>query len=238
MLLNCDMGEGAGKDASLMPFIDMASIACGFHAGDTDTMQETLQLAKLHGVKAGAHPSFPDRENFGRTEMQCTPAEIRDMVGHQIRLLQQTAAKVGIPLFHVKPHGALYNQAAKDRALADAIAAAVCAVDGRLLLVGLSGSALIAAGKAAGIKTAEEAFADRTYQDDGSLTPRRQSEAVITDEKKAVAQVLQLCLQGTVTALSGKVIPVTADTICIHGDGREPLKFAKAIRAALQQLRF
>lgn len=233
--INCDMGEGAGRDAAVMPFIDLASIACGFHAGDESTMRDTLRLAKQHGVKAGAHPSFPDRENFGRTEMQLPPDAVFDMVLQQIRLLQQMAAATGMTLFHVKPHGALYNMAAKDRALADVVAAAVKMAGENLVLVGLSGSALIAAGTAAGLTTAQEVFADRSYADDGSLAPRKQPGAVITDKNKAVAQVLQMVQQKTVTTTSGNQLPVIADTVCIHGDGPDPAGFAKAIRATLEK---
>ena len=232
--INCDMGEGAGHDAAVMPFIDLASIACGYHAGDEATMRETLYLAKKHGVKAGAHPSFPDRGNFGRTEMQVPSPSLFEMVVEQMRTLQKLAAASGIPLFHVKPHGALYNMAAKDPALAHLIAAAVETVDENLVLVGLSGSCLIAAGKAAGLQTAAEVFADRRYRDDGSLTPRSQEGALITNEKEAVAQVLQIARENRVTALSGKQIPVVGETVCIHGDGQDPAGFARAIAEALR----
>lgn len=197
-------------------------------------MLDTLQLAKKHGVKAGAHPSFPDRENFGRTEMYVPHDVVFGMVVQQIRALEGMAARVGIALFHVKPHGALYNMAAKDRGLAEAIAAAVKSADPRYRLVGLAGSALIDAGTAAGLRTAQEVFADRTYQDDGSLTPRRRPDALITDEKKAVSQVLEMVQHRRVITVSGKQLPVAADTVCIHGDGADPAGFAKALRAALK----
>ena len=185
-------------------------------------------------MKAGAHPSFPDRGNFGRTEMQVPSPSLFEMVVEQMRTLQKLAAASGIPLFHVKPHGALYNMAAKDPALAHLIAAAVKTVDENLVLVGLSGSCLIAAGKAAGLQTAAEVFADRRYRDDGSLTPRSQEGALITNEKEAVAQVLQIARENRVTALSGKQIPVVGETVCIHGDGQDPAGFARAIAEALR----
>ncbi len=231
--LNCDMGEGIGNDAALMPYITAANIACGYHAGDEGTMRQTLLLAQQYGVAAGAHPSFPDRKNFGRTPMVCTPQQVYDWVTDQIKILQQIAADNHIKLHHVKPHGALYNGTARDATLAKAIAQAVKDCGNHLVLYGLSGSHLISEAKAAGLQTASEAFADRTYQDDGSLTPRSQPHALIENEAAAVQQVRQMVQQQTVTTVSGKQIPIVAETICLHGDGKQAVAFAQAIQAAL-----
>lgn len=231
--LNCDMGEGAGNDEHLMPFITSANIACGFHAGDAGTMAQTIDLCKQYGVAVGAHPSFPDRENFGRQERPCTPEEVYSWVQEQVQALQHIAAHQAVPLVHVKPHGALYNQAARDRQLAAAIAQAVKDLDPRLVLVGLSGSFLISEAAALGLAAASEVFADRTYRDDGSLTPRTQPGALIEEEAASVQQVLQMVTKGTVKSLAGKDVPLQAQTICLHGEGPHAVPFAKAIHAAL-----
>jgi 5-oxoprolinase (ATP-hydrolysing) subunit A len=235
--LNCDMGEGIGNDEVLMPFITAANIACGYHAGDENTMRHTLLLARQYGVAAGAHPSFPDRENFGRTNMACTPQQVYDWVTEQIKTLQQLAADYNIKLHHVKPHGALYNKAAKEEELAKAIAQAVKDTDQNLVLYGLSGSHLISEAKSLGLQTASEVFADRTYQDDGSLTPRSQPNAMIEEEATAVQQVLQMVQQQTVITVSGKQIPIVAETVCLHGDGKHAVTFAKAVHEALKKFK-
>jgi 5-oxoprolinase (ATP-hydrolysing) subunit A len=232
--VNCDMGEGIGNDAQLMPFITSANIACGYHAGDADTMIQTLRLCKRYKVAAGAHPSFPDRDNFGRSEQLCTPAEVYQWVQQQVQELQRLAAQLSIDVVHVKPHGALYNQAARDQHLAVAIAQAVKDIDPQLVVVGLSGSYLITEAEALGLATASEVFADRTYQDDGSLTPRTQPGALIEEATASIQQVLQMVKQGSVTALSGKEVPLKAQTICLHGDGKHAVRFAKAVREALE----
>lgn len=231
--LNCDLGEGAGHDAKLMPLITSANIACGAHAGDTATMRATIALALAHGVAIGAHPGFADRANFGRLELPVTPGEVRGLVHEQVLQLHLMVRGAGAHLAHVKPHGALYNMAARDAKLARAVAQAVYDVDPRLILFGLAGSQLIAAGEACGLAVAQEVFADRTYRADGSLTPRTEPDALITDEAAAVAQVRQMVREGWVRATDGMEVPIQADTICLHGDGAHPVEFAQRLRAEL-----
>ncbi|HVU23681.1 MAG TPA: 5-oxoprolinase subunit PxpA [Opitutus sp.] len=226
--LNCDLGEGAGHDAELMPLITSANIACGAHAGDTATMRATAALAGRHGVAIGAHPGFADREHFGRTETSLDPAEIVALVAEQIAALQAIA-----PVRHVKPHGALYNVAARDRAVAAAVATAVRQADSRLILFALAGSELARAGRAAGLRVAEEVFADRTYQRDGMLTPRSAANALIEAEDAAAAQVLRMVKDGVVRATDGTEVAITADTICLHGDGAHAVAFARRLRREL-----
>ncbi len=231
--INCDMGEGIGNDEQIMPYISSANIACGFHAGDEATMKETVELCKKYNVAIGAHPSYDDRGNFGRTDVRLPPQEVYELVIKQIRLLDAMAKAKGTTLSHVKPHGALYNMAARDRFLAPVIALAVMDANHKLILVGLSGSHLVKEGKNLGLRTASEVFADRTYQDDGSLTPRYKPGALIDDADKAVAQVLEMVNEGTVTTTSGKKIPIKADTVCIHGDGPHAVELVKAIHEVL-----
>lgn len=231
--INCDTGEGIGNDEELMPFITSASIACGYHAGDEQTMRETVLLAQKWSVAAGAHPSFMDRDNFGRTEMDCTAQEVYGLVVHQVTALEEIAKECGVVLHHVKPHGALYNMAARDRELAQAIAKAVRDCNRALVLYGLSGSFLISEGKAAGLTTWSEVFADRTYRDDGSLTPRTEEGALIIDVEGAVRQVEGIVREGVVTSVNGARVPITADTVCIHGDGPSAVAIAKAIKERL-----
>jgi UPF0271 protein len=229
------MGEGIGNDEAIMPFISSANIACGFHAGDDVIMNNTVLLAKKYSVAVGAHPSFFDRKNFGRTEMKLSNEEIYELVQKQIKILKSVAAKHDVMMQHVKPHGALYNMSAKYSDVAQAVAMAIKDYDANLILFGLSGSESIKAGMDLGLKTKSEVFADRTYQDDGSLTPRSKANALIHDTSDAVAQALQMVLRKTVTTVSGKTIPVIADTICIHGDSAHAVAFAKAIHAALSK---
>lgn len=231
--LNCDMGEGLDNDAAIMPFISSANIACGYHAGNTETMKKTVALAVEHKVAIGAHPGFADLENFGRSEQQLSDPALYDLVSTQVYALQIICRAHGVPLRHVKPHGALYNMAARMPAMAAVIAKAVKDADSRLRLFGLSNSALISAAAAAGLATVSEVFADRTYQDDGSLTPRSRPGAMIEDETLSVKQVLQMVTRQEVTAQSGKIIPLKAETICIHGDGPHALEYARAIHTAL-----
>ena len=226
--LNCDLGEGAGHDAALMPLITSANIACGAHAGDAATMRTTVALAQRHGVAIGAHPGFADRENFGRRELALPPAEVRALVATQIEALRGLG-----PLRHVKAHGAIYNLAARDAALADAIAEAVRAIDPALVLFVLPNSALACAAQARGLRIANEVFGDRTYQRDGSLTPRVRPDALIHDETVAVAQVLRMVREGVVRATDGTDVPIIADTVCLHGDGPDPVAFARRLRAEL-----
>lgn len=231
--LNCDLGEGCGYDAAIMPFITSANIACGYHAGDAATMTETIKLALEHNVNIGAHPGYLDRENFGRTEMSLSAEDVYKIVGDQIDALAEIAHSNGAQLRHVKPHGALYNQAARDPELAIAIAKAVKDHDPSLILFGLSGSPYIDEAEALGLTTAAEVFADRTYQADGSLTSRKLPNALITDVAAASAQALQMVQNSTVTTTDGGSIPVRADTICLHGDGSTAVEMAAAIRDRL-----
>lgn len=232
--LNCDLGEGMNTDEQIIPLISSANIACGFHAGDESTMKRTIELCVKHGVSIGAHPSWPDRENFGRTEMNLTEQELYDCVTDQLLILQNIASTFNTKLHHVKPHGALYNQSAKNKIIASAIAKAVKDFDASLILFSLSGSISLKEAELLGLKTAHEVFADRTYRDDGSLTHRSQPNALIEDEDKAVQQALQMIQQGTVIAISGKVIPVKADTVCLHGDGKHVLAFCTKIHEQIK----
>ena len=228
------MGEGIENDEALMPFITSANIACGYHAGDETTMRSTVMMAKKALVAIGAHPSFLDRVNFGRTEIKdITPQQVYDVVIAQLTSLHKIVIECNAHLHHVKPHGALYNMAAKDPALSMAIAQAIYDFDKTQVLFGLSGSYLISEAKAIGIKTASEVFADRTYQDDGNLTPRTKLNALIEDEEQAIGQVIQMIKKGTVTATSGKEVPILAETICLHGDGKNAVAFASAINKRL-----
>ena len=229
------MGEGTGNDAAIMPFITSANIACGYHAGDENTMRTTIIMAKNAGVAIGAHPSLLDKENFGRTEMKdMGPKDVYELVTSQLGIIKKIVADSNAQLHHVKPHGALYNQAARESDFAIAIAQAVYDFDRTLILFGLSGSYSISTAKIFGIKTASEVFADRTYQDDGTLTPRSQTDALIEDEEQSVRQVIQMIREGTVTSTSGKIIPIAAETICIHGDGKNAVAFASKINKKLK----
>jgi UPF0271 protein len=231
---NCDLGEGCGDDAAIIPLITSASIACGGHAGDEATMRTTLRLCREHGVAAGAHPSYPDRENFGRHEMPLAAAQIGELVEHQLATLAGIAASESMRLAHVKPHGALYNLAARDRSVAEAIAGAIVRFDPRLVLFGLSGSRLTAAGEAAGLRVAHEVFAERRYEVDGTLTPRSRADAVIHDLDETIAQVRGFVRDGSVTARTGERLALRADTLCLHGDRADAAAFARSIRDALE----
>jgi len=238
MDLNCDIGEsfGAwhmGADAGVMPWITSANIACGFHAGDFSTMRQTVALARKHGVAIGAHVSLPDLQGFGRRELRVTVDEAHAMTLYQIGALAAFARAAGARVAHVKPHGALYNMAAKDAALAAAIARAVHDFDPDIILVGLAASELPKAGMAAGLRVAHEAFADRSYEADGSLTPRREPGAVIDDVDFAVAQAVQIVTKGQVETRGGKIIELSADTICVHGDRPDAAEFARRLKQAL-----
>lgn len=237
--LNADVGESptpslTGPEADLMPQISSASVACGFHAGGPTVMRVTVSLAREHGVAVGAHPGFADLAGFGRREIQIPPSEVEDLVAYQIGALAAIAAAQGVRLQHVKPHGALYNMAARDAALADAIARATAAVDRSLVLFGLPGSQLVAAGTRAGLRTAREGFADRAYQPDGTLVPRSQAGAVIHDPDLVVARVVQIARERTVTAVDGSRIALDVDTVCVHSDTPGAANLASRIRAALK----
>ncbi len=232
--LNCDMGEsfGAwtmGRDAELMDYVSSVNIACGFHAGDASVIRQTIETALAKNIAVGAHPSFPDLQGFGRREMKMSAAEITDIVLYQVAALKGICEASGGTLHHVKPHGALYNQAALDKNIAMAVAKAVKAIDANLIFYGLSNSFLISEAEKLGLKTASEVFADRTYQTDGTLTPRSQPNALIHDTEKVVEQVLQMIKGKTVTAANGGKISIKAETICIHGDGAHALEFARMI---------
>ena len=236
--LNCDMGEsfGAwkmGNDAELMDHVSSVNIACGFHAGDATTMRRTVETALKKGVAIGAHPGYPDLQGFGRREMSLSNDEAADMVLYQISALKGICESLGARLNHVKPHGALYNRAARDAGLARSIASAVKSLDPQLKLYGLSGSFLISEAEHIGLRTASEVFADRRYSPDGPLVARTEPDALIDDVSSACAQVLQMVSLQTVNAADGREIGIKADTICIHGDGPHALEFARSIRAAL-----
>ena len=233
--LNADLGEGGSADAELMTLVSSVNIACGFHAGDAQTMLTSVRNAIKNGVAIGAHPGFPDRENFGRTAMVLPPETVYAPTLYQTGALEAIVrAQQGV-LRHVKPHGMLYNQAAKDPVLADAIASAVRDCDPQLILVGLAGSELIRAGQRLGLATRQEVFADRGYQADGSLVPRTQPGALITDEEQALAQTLEMVRTGQVIAIDGTSAKVQADTVCLHGDGEHALRFARRLRAAFAE---
>ena len=237
--LNSDLGESfglytIGNDEAVLKYVSSANIACGFHAGDPHVMQKTVAMAAAAGVAVGAHPGVPDLMGFGRRKMDITPQEAYAMVLYQVGALQAFTTAAHVPLQHVKPHGALYNMAAKNKALAAAIAQAVHDVNPQLILYGLAGSYLISEGKKIGLQTASEVFADRTYQPDGTLTPRSQPDAMVTDEELAISRVLRMIQEGVVTAQNDADIPVQADTICIHGDGAKALAFAHKIKTALE----
>ncbi|QIU87989.1 5-oxoprolinase subunit PxpA [Yokenella regensburgei] len=233
--LNADLGEGAASDAQLLQLVSSANIACGFHAGDADTMRFCVREALKNDVAIGAHPSFPDRENFGRTEMHLSPETVYAQTLYQIGALAAIARAEGGIMRHVKPHGMLYNQAAKTPRLADAIARAVHDFDPSLRLVGLAGSELIVAGQRYGLATCEEVFADRGYQADGSLVPRAQPGALIDDSDKALAQTLEMVQHGRVLSITGSWAPVHAQTVCLHGDGEHALAFARRLRVAFAE---
>ncbi|WP_326470731.1 5-oxoprolinase subunit PxpA [Enterobacter wuhouensis] len=233
--LNADLGEGGTADAELMTLVSSVNIACGFHAGDAHTMLASVRNAIKNGVAIGAHPSFPDRENFGRTSMDLPPETVYAQVLYQTGALDAMVRAENGVLHHVKPHGMLYNQAAKDPALADAIARAVRDCNPALILVGLAGSELIRAGERLGLTTRQEVFADRGYQPDGSLVPRTQPGALITDEEQALAQTLEMVRSGHVTAIDGTSAAVKAETVCLHGDGEHALQFARRLRAAFAE---
>lgn len=232
--LNCDLGEGCGSDAELMQYITSANIACGFHAGDADTMKRTVDLALQNGVNIGAHPGYRDRENFGRTSMNLSSKEIYEIVTEQIAALSEIATSAGAKLSHVKPHGALYNQAAVDADIAATIAKAVFDTDPHLRLFGLSGSLSIGEADKLGLRTANEVFADRTYQTDGTLTPRTLPNALIEDAEQATTQALDMIKYGRVRSLDAIMIAIKADTICLHGDGVNAVEFARSLRENLR----
>ena len=236
--LNADVGEGllgeaAGQDSALIPHITSANVACGFHAGGPAVMRATVALAAAHDVAVGAHPGFPDLEGFGRRELDVTPRDVEDFVIYQIGALAAIAAAQGVQLQHVKPHGALFNMAVRDASLADAVARATAVIDRNLILFGLPGSELIGAGWRAGLRTACEGFADRAYRRNGRLVPRQDPGAVIHDPDSVIARAVRMVRDRTVEAIDGSVIPLTIDTVCVHGDTPDAANLAAGIRRAL-----
>lgn len=233
--LNCDLGEGTGPDAALMPLITSANIACGAHAGDDATMRATVELARRHGVAVGAHPGFADREHCGRRERDLEPRAAAELVLQQVAHLHAIARAAGAAVRHVKLHGALYNQVARDRALAEAVVDALGAAVSPPILFAPAGSVLESVARArGGMVVVPEVFADRTYQADGSLTPRGRPDALIVDEAAAVTQVVRMVREGRVRATDGTDVAISAGTVCLHGDGANPVAFARRLRAALR----
>ena len=237
--LNCDLGEsfGAyhiGMDDAVIPFISSANVACGFHAADPLVMEKTVALCKENQVQVGAHPGYPDLVGFGRRNLNVAPAELKAMVMYQVGALDAFCRAKGLSMQHVKPHGAMYNMAGKDLALASAICEALYEVNPSLILMALSGSKMTEAAEKTGLKAAREVFADRAYEEDGSLVARTKPGAMITDEDLAISRVIGMVKNHKVTAISGKEIPITADSICVHGDGPKALAFVQKIRQALQ----
>ncbi len=236
--LNSDLGESFGRytigaDDQVIPLITSANVACGFHASDPVVMNKTIKMAKEAGIHVGAHPGFPDLMGFGRRNMVVSPEEARDYVLYQLGALSAFTKANGMTLQHVKPHGALYNMAAKDYELAKGICEAVKAFDDRLIVLALSGGELARAAQDMGLPTALEVFADRAYEEDGSLVNRRKPGAMITDENEAIQRVVRMITEGKVTAITGKDIPIKADSICVHGDGAKALAFVQKIRETL-----
>lgn len=232
--INADLGElSTANDAALMPYLSSASIACGFHAGSPERMQETVALCLQHGVAIGAHPSYRDRAYFGRRETGISAEEIYAISREQIEALRSIAQAQNTQLRHVKAHGALYNRCATDVAAADALARAVHDSDPLLILVGLANSEMLTAGRALGLRVASEGFADRRYTASGHLQPRTLADALIDDESEAIAQVLQMLEQGTVKAVDGSTVALAIETVCVHGDGPQALAFVQALHGAL-----
>lgn len=229
--LNCDMGENIGNDEDIMPYLTAANIACGFHAGDENTMRETVRLAKHYGVAVGAHPSWKDREGFGRNEMSLPPEQVELLILEQVNALAEIAKAEGVELHHVKPHGALYNQAAKDRLLATAIARAVKTVSADLVLVGLAGSGLVEAGLEVGLKAANEGFPDRNYNPDGTLVSRKQPHALIESPDEIAQHAIELVQNGI--DFSGRRVSV--DTLCLHGDHPRAADNARVVHETLKK---
>ena len=232
--LNADLGEGSGHDAELFELVSSASIATGFHAGDADTMHAAVLTAKARGVAVGAHPSLFDRENFGRKELIVTPDEVFDAVAFQLGVFQAIAEAAGVRPNHVKPHGALYNMAVRDRKLADAIARAIKSVDAKLILFAPDNTDLVRAGEAHGLQIAREVFADRNYLSDGWLVPRTRADALLADPVEAAKRVLRMLREGKVQSVEGDDVDVRVETICVHGDTPGAVEFAGELRSRLE----
>lgn len=238
--LNCDLGESFGSytigcDEKVIPLISSANVACGFHAGDPMVMAKTIARCKESGISVGAHPGFHDLAGFGRRNLAVTPEEARQDVIYQIGALQAFCAANGLKLRHVKPHGALYNMAGKNYALAKAICEGVCSVDPSLVMLVLAGSEMQKAAEDTGLQFAREVFADRAYEEDGSLVARSKEGSMITDENEAVERVIRMIKEHKVTAITGKNIEVIPDSVCVHGDGEKALLFVEKLRQALTE---
>jgi len=232
--LNCDMGEGMGNEAQIMPYISSANISCGFHAGNLDTLKKTIELALKYNVAVGAHPGYPDRENFGRVSQMLSLLEMAELIAEQIYIFEKVAIPLGAKMHHVKLHGAMYNDCAKDAALSKIFIQTIQAIDSDIIIYGLSGSKTIQEAKKLGQPFANEVFADRTYQLDGHLTPRYLEHAMIHEVELACKQVLDIIQLQKVNTIQGDPIEIEADTICIHGDGINAVEFAKAIHTSLK----
>ncbi|MGP5372649.1 5-oxoprolinase subunit PxpA [Psychrobacter alimentarius] len=232
--LNADVAEGCGQDDKLLTIVSSANVCCGLHAGSYDEMLATLQLAKANNVRVGAHPGLNDRENFGRTNQSLNEASYRALLSYQLGATKALCDLVGVPLEYVKPHGALYNQAAVDEALSDILVSEIKRFDPNLKVMGLSGGHLVKSAKNHGLVSISEVFADRNYEEDGSLVSRSKDNALITDTNEAINHVLQMITEGTVTSVSGQKIPVEAQSICLHGDGEHAILFAQEIKKQLE----
>ena len=233
--INCDMGEGMLNDASLMSLISSANIACGYHAGNEDAIKRTIELALEHNVAIGAHPSYLDRANFGRLSQSISLVELAELISDQLNIFEKITNQMGCKIHHVKLHGALYNDCAKDALSSKIVAQTIQAIDPSIMLYGLSGSHSIKEAKAIGLRSVEEVFADRTYQANGQLTPRYLDHALITDPNESAQQVLSMVLDQEIKTHDGKMIAVNAETICIHGDHPEAIEIAKHLFTTLQQ---
>ena len=233
--INCDMGEGMLNDASLMPFISSANIACGYHAGNEDIIKRTIELALENNVAIGAHPSYNDRENFGRQSQSIALVELAELISDQISLFERITNQMGCKIHHIKLHGALYNDCAKDALLSKIVAQTIQAIDPSIMLYGLSGSHTIKEARVIGLRSVQEVFADRTYQANGQLTPRYLDHALITDPIESAKQVLSMVLDQELKADDGTMIAVNAETVCIHGDHEAAVEIAKNLFNTLQQ---
>jgi 5-oxoprolinase (ATP-hydrolysing) subunit A len=233
--LNADLGEGAGHDDELLALVTSANIACGFHAGDAETMRRSIEGARDRKVAVGAHPSLFDRENFGRKELPAESEEVFDAVVYQLGIFQAIAEAAGVRPNHVKPHGALYNMAVRDQKLADAICRAIAKVDTKLILFAPQNSALARTGKTNGLQIAHEVFADRNYLSDGSLVSRTRPDALLHDPEEAAARVARMLREGEVRSVDGVDVDVRAETVCVHGDTPGAVNFAHVLRSRLEK---
>jgi len=233
--LNADLGEGAGHDNELLALVTSANIACGFHAGDAETIRRSIEAARDRQVAVGAHPSLFDRENFGRKELPVKPDEVFDAVVYQLGVFQAIADAAKVRPNHVKPHGALYNMAVRDQELADAIGRAIAKVDTKLILFAPQNSALARAGEKNGLQTAHEVFADRNYLSDGALVPRTRPDALLHDPEEAASRVVRMLREGKVRSVEGVDVDVRAETVCLHGDTPGAVSFARTLTARLEK---